>query len=397
MEEVDLDAVKRASVLRQRILAPGSRRTLGQALDENGGIGAGFNLIRLAAAFAVLIGHSFAMTGHGEWEPFGWFSGGQTDMGGTATYLFFLISGFLVTQSLQHSQSVTDYACKRAGRIMPGLVTVVVLLAFFFGPMLTRLSLPEYFAADGFLSFFRMIIFAGNASLPGIENSVDAPLWTLRYEALCYTGLAAAGVAGLLAPRRMLLVVAGLLAVAGWWAKNRHLVVLRPFDIDLGYLLRFLGYFVAGVAFYVFRARILLDARAGLVALVLAILFLRFGCYHLFFPLLGGYLVLLLGMRTGAVARFFQHRDYSYGVYIYAWPVQLTVIQMLGSAGAWLTATLWCMAVTLVLAALSWHFVERPALMLVRSRRLGRSGTPARVDHLQAGATPSLPNPSGRA
>jgi peptidoglycan/LPS O-acetylase OafA/YrhL len=159
----------------------------------------------------------------------------------------------------------------------------VLVLAFFVGPALTRLSVPQYFAAEGFLSFFGTIIFAGGASLPGIDESVDGPLWTLRYEALCYAGLAAAGAAGLRAPRRLGLVAAGLFMAAGWWAKNRHLVVLQPFDIDLGFLLRFLGYFVPGVAFYVFRDRIRLDARAGIVAFVLAVLFLRFGCYHLFF------------------------------------------------------------------------------------------------------------------
>ena len=93
---------------------------------------------------------------------------------------------------------------------MPGLVAVVFVLAFFVGPTLTRLSVPQYFAAEGFFSFFGTIIFAGGASLPGINGSVDGPLWTLRYEALCYVGLAAAGAAGLLAPRRMLLVAAGL-------------------------------------------------------------------------------------------------------------------------------------------------------------------------------------------
>ena len=379
-----MDAVERASVTSRRILPQRSRRTLGQALDENGGIGPSFNLIRLAAAFAVLTSHSFALTGHPEWEPLQWFSGGQTDMGGTAVYLFFLISGFLVTRSLQRSRSMADYARKRAARIMPGLVAVVLVLAFCIGPALTRLPLPQYFAAEGFLSFFDTIIFAGGATLPGIGHSADGSLWTLRYEVLCYAGLAAAGTAGLLAPRRMLLVAAGLLMAAGWWAKNRHHVVLQPFDIDLGHLLRFLGYFVPGVAFYLFRDRIRLDARAGIAAFVLAILLLRFGCYHLFFPLLGGYLVLLLGMQTSAAARFLQARDYSYGVYLYAWPVQQAVIQLLGGAASWWTATLLCMAASLALAMLSWHFVERPALMLGRAWRPAGAGTSTRRDHVQA-------------
>jgi peptidoglycan/LPS O-acetylase OafA/YrhL len=391
-----LDAVERGGVTSRRAFPQTPPRTLGQALDENDGIGPGFNLIRLAAAFAVLISHSFVLTGHPEWEPLGWFSGGQTDMGGTAVYLFFLISGFLVTRSLQRARSMADYARKRAARIMPGLVAVVLVLAFVIGPALTRLSVPEYLAADGFLSFFATIILAGDASLPGIDGSIDGSLWTLRHEALCYVGLAAAGAAGLLAPRRMLLVAAGLLMAAGWWAKGRHLVVLQPFDIDLGYLLRFLGYFVSGVAFYVFRDRVRLDARAGIVAFVLAVFFLRFGCYHLFFPLLGGYLVLLLGMQTGAVARLVQTRDYSYGVYLYAWPVQLAVIQVLGNAASWWTATLACMAATLALGMLSWHLVERPALRLAHAGRAGEAGAATRNDRVQAArAAPSRLDATG--
>src|SRR5262249_32202287 len=143
-------------------------------------------------------------------------------------------------------------------------------------------------------------------------------------------------------------------------------------------------YFVPGVAFYLFRDSIRLDARAAIVAFVLAVLFLRFGCYHLFFPVLGGYLILMLGVQNLAGAGFFRHRDYSYGTYIYAWPVQLLVLQMLGTPASWWMAAALCMAATLPIAALSWHFIERPSLKLARSSRLGETGV-ARDDRVQAG------------
>jgi peptidoglycan/LPS O-acetylase OafA/YrhL len=71
-------------------------------------------------------------------------------------------------------------------------------------------------------------------------------------------------------------------------------------------------------------------------------------------------------------------------------------MQMLGSAASWWTATLSCMAATLPLAALSWHFVERPALMLARSWRPGKAGGSTRSDHVQAArAAPSRLDANG--
>lgn len=78
-----------------------------------------------------------------------------------------------------------------------------------------------------------------------------------------------------------------------------------------------------------------------------------------------GYLVLWLAMRLpGPFQSVGRKRDYSYGLYIYAWPVQ-ELLTML-NVPRWGLAVYTCLSLLggLALAALSWHLVERPALRL---------------------------------
>jgi peptidoglycan/LPS O-acetylase OafA/YrhL len=71
-----------------------------------------------------------------------------------------------------------------------------------------------------------------------------------------------------------------------------------------------------------------------------------------------------------------QRHDYSYGVYIYHWPVILVLRTMLPPTGA-LRLTALAIVVTLVLAALSWHLVEAPVLRLVHGWLRRSRGAPA--------------------
>jgi peptidoglycan/LPS O-acetylase OafA/YrhL len=351
-------------------------RTVGQALAEADGIGPGFNLIRLGAALAVLVSHGFDLTGNGALEPLRWLSGGQTSLGGTAVALFFIISGFLVTSSLLRAPSLVHYARNRALRICPALFVVVILSAFVLGPALTRLPLLQYLGnaeLPGFLG--NIVLLPRTMSLPGVFDTppprlaVAGSLWTLPYEGLCYALLPIAAGAGLLTRRRLLVATTVVLMVVGWWAKGRQLHVLPLLNIELSYLLRFLAYFAAGVALHVFRDRIVLSVGLAGAALALVFLFLCFGLYHMAFPILGGYLVIFLGLHPKADFKFFRDHDLSYGVYLYAWPMQALVLSWLPGIGWWNNILL-SAPPTLLFAALSWRWVERPALSLKRRRDL---------------------------
>src|SRR4051794_30245974 len=188
--------------------------TLGSQLDACGGIAPAFNLLRLSAAMAVLFSHSFELAPSAGWpEPLRHFSGGQTTIGGTAVYIFFIISGFLVTASYQKSQDVLDFVLKRALRVLPALAIVIVLTAFVLGPIMTTLPLTDYFSAEKFRSYLLNALTFGEDSLAGVfedlpaKASVNGSLWTLRYELICYALVVLTGASGLLSRRNLLLLL----------------------------------------------------------------------------------------------------------------------------------------------------------------------------------------------
>lgn len=352
--------------------AAAPQHTLGQALEARGGFAPGLNTIRIGLAFAVLVSHSFDLVGDGVSEPFRAFSGGQTSLGGTAVYIFFLLSGFLVTPSLLRSKSLGEYAIKRAARILPALAVVVAFAALLLGPLLTTLPMSDYLTHPQLRDYLLQMIVLGGGKLPGVleglpaEGLVNGSLWTLRYETICYILLALAGLCGLLAPSRLILIAIAVLIALGWWAKGRHIYTFVPLGVEFPYILRFVAYFAAGVMMYIFRSRIVLNWKLAAGALVLTVIFLRFGFYHMFFPLLGGYIVLFLGMQERMGLAAMNGRDYSYGFYIYAFPIQLLAASFGPPQQAWWINVLLSAPPTLLCAILSWHLIEKPSLALVR-------------------------------
>jgi peptidoglycan/LPS O-acetylase OafA/YrhL len=85
--------------------------------------------------------------------------------------------------------------------------------------------------------------------------------------------------------------------------------------------------------------------------------------YAVLAPPAVAYLVLLAGSRRG-LRRIGSRRDLSYGIYVYAWPVQ--VLLLVAGAAAWpvLLYGAASLAVALLLAWASWTWVESPALRL---------------------------------
>ena len=69
--------------------------------------------------------------------------------------------------------------------------------------------------------------------------------------------------------------------------------------------------------------------------------------------------------------------DYSYGLYVYAFPVQQTIISRIPGLTS-VELFLVSFPVTLALAAISWHALERPMLAL-KSRFRGGDTAPLRT------------------
>lgn len=327
--------------------------------------------LRLILAFVVLFSHSYPLaTGSEEFEPLAWASGGQATLGGLAVDWFFVLSGFLITQSWERSRTLWSFLRKRVARIYPGYLAAVLFCLVVVVPA----AHPEGFRAitpsvlsqiAGPILALRGLEVPGTFPTNPTPGAINGSLWSISYEAWCYVGVAALGLTTLLRHRRLVLVLFGLsLAISFAFAYLR----LTPGGKILGVIFgfppfwaRLLPFYLSGVVAYLFRDRL----GYGRVGAALAVAGLAIGArlphaYSILLPTLGTYLVLYLAFTNDwqwhdAAAR----GDFSYGIYLYAFPIQQWIMLRFGRpVSPWL---LFALASGPALAAgiLSWALVER--------------------------------------
>lgn len=142
--------------------------------------------LRLFAALMVIYGHSFPLTGFS--SPGYLMNGVQT----IAVKAFFVISGYLVTESWLRDQDFSRFAIKRLLRIVPALLFLVIFTAFIVGPILTHLPIGEYLGSGGAFRYLWNALFFPIYDLPGVfpDNiypvAVNGSLWTLPVELSMY-------------------------------------------------------------------------------------------------------------------------------------------------------------------------------------------------------------------
>lgn len=325
-----------------------------------------FNLIRLVAAVAVLVSHAAPLTqGRGTPEPLARLTGHT--LGTLAVYVFFVASGFFVAGSLSR-RGPAGFALARARRILPGLAVSLLLVTFVLGPAVTTRTLADYFAAPGTAAFLirGLLPLDPLYTLPGVfaDNpypTVEGSIWTLAYEIACYAGLAltALAVGDRRWPGRAILAawaMAWLAAGAAGAALPPRLAALHDLSLP----------FVLGVLAWHLRARIVLSFRLVLALAALAVATAGGPAGFPALILALGYGTLWAGHVPCAAARAWNRLgDYSYGVYIYAFPVQGLAVWLAGPQGPALNVAL-ALPVTLACAVLSWHLVEKPAMQFRR-------------------------------
>jgi peptidoglycan/LPS O-acetylase OafA/YrhL len=328
------------------------------------------NLIRAFAASAVLVSHAFPIAlGTGTPEPFEATVGAS--LGHMAVLVFFAASGFLITASYQRSATLGSFAAARAARLMPGLAISVILVALILGPLVTTLAAGTYLTDPRTWTFIarNIITYPVQYTLPGVfeDNpypSVEGSIWTLCYEIACYVGVVIAGLTGLLS-RRMLATV----ALVGWVVLGQ---TLDQAGIDTIYqldqLLNLSQPFVLGMLACLWRDRLPLSFAALAVLIAAAWVLRTTPVYQAVLVLALSYGTLLLALRPGGPIRAYNRLgDYSYGIYVYAFPIQGLMVWALGPQTP-LMNILTAFPLTLFCAVLSWHLIERPALRYVRQQ-----------------------------
>ncbi|CAM2168091.1 exopolysaccharide production protein ExoZ [Burkholderia latens] len=331
-----------------------------------------FDLIRLIAATTVIFGHVlwvkripepiFSITGI---EP-------ASSIG---VYAFFLLSGILVTQSFVRRDAPFAWVIARLARVLPGLLVCTTLTAFVIGALVTNKSLVEYFTDDSTYAWWlhASTLFGGLLPwLPGVFQPlhtavVNVPLWTLPIELKCYLIVLALGVFGLLRTRARAISAVVVVMAAFLFLHFNALNIYFINDmlsIQHGYKLPIAPFFFVGMAAYILRDRIQLY---GSVATMLAGLYLI--CAHTNLRYVTFFAAMVYGIlwlaTTPMLRKITIRHDYSYGLYIYGFVVQQCLDFWFPSMGAaaLMSSTL---AVTILIAAASWHCIEKPAIRWAR-------------------------------
>ena len=349
-----------------------------------------FDFIRLAAALLVLVSHQFALQGLPEPGLKGLHS-----LGGLSVLVFFSISGYLVAQSWLNDPHLLRFAAKRLLRIVPGLVVVMAACTFILGPLVTHLSLKNYFTNPSawqymvFKSSTLPLKFEGNV----LPYPINGTLWTIPLELKCYGLLALLGLLGLLRDWwgriSVTVLLFTVLAIYGLWEVRGDLLIARlQWSGPTRFLLEFGLFFFAGSALCLWRVlelkrqQTVLLLTGTLIAAAIALAFDRmFLAVWLILPLA---MVLLGHAATPYLRRAGRFGDLSYGVYIYAFPVQQTIFWLYKDELGWWALMAVVVAITVLLAFASWHLVEKPALRY-KPRRAGATTKPAFLPAVAAG------------
>jgi peptidoglycan/LPS O-acetylase OafA/YrhL len=329
------------------------------------------NLVRLIAAVSVLVSHSFPLTGSGP-DPIVLFA----PLGEIAVSIFFVLSGYFIYRS-SINRDTKSYILLRIGRLFPGLIFVNFVSALFLFPVFSSYSFKDYLSlrSDGPLSyvFFNSILLFGlQANIGDLLSSLPYPsvingsLWTLPTEFKCY-------------------LLLGFLAILGRRVKSRipffvvsTLICILYFSVSLKFVnfnglpltsLRLIVIFLSGALLASLNFRLPQNAFL-ILAISCALVFISLQYIEVLEPFIYVVIIFLVHISTPNFAKrfhFFKDFDYSYGFYLWAFPIQQLIMHSQLTNSAFILILI-AIPICFLFAGISWHLVEKPILHLIRKR-----------------------------
>jgi peptidoglycan/LPS O-acetylase OafA/YrhL len=320
------------------------------------------DLIRLFAALAVVIYHSFAI--NPEWgfsDPTKSFFG-HTSTGGVAVKIFFFISGLLVTNSIITKKSAIEFLLSRTLRTFPGLILVTSISALIIGPVITDMKLNEYLLHNGtYMYIVNNIIMNTSFVLPGVSfdnvYGINGSLWTIRYEVAAYIILVISFMFGLMKSN----IISSLICL---------FIIIEPITPLKGVLFAssdnsaifLLAPCFALGSFFAINKNWLKSTLTVPVILLLASIYSHSPTLS---PLLLCFSFCLFAFHISSVNWIINLRlksDISYGVYLWGFPV-LQIAHKYFSSGPILGIVISIIA-SCIMGYASWVLIEKPCIKL---------------------------------
>jgi peptidoglycan/LPS O-acetylase OafA/YrhL len=335
-----------------------------------------FTLIRLIAASLVVLSHSFLIANGS--DPLEEILPGLT-IGRIGLACFFLLSGYLVAGSWLRDSSFKRFILRRVLRIFPGLIAAGLFSALLAGAVLTKLSLIDYFSdSQTYVFIFKTATLQTiDNQLPGVLvqenfplNQINAPLWTLPIECFAYLGL---GLAGLFASKTLLqkipsqlagFCLLGVATVSWYFLYKTTGAGFGDLAVQSFWLLSLFAFGV-GLKLVIEQVKSVFGRPwVGVVLLGLVFLAAESSFQIIVVSLMVAYLMFSFAWMQGKPLTGLLEKvgDLSYGIYVYAYPLQLILFSWFGFNWAVLFST--SLLLSAIVAGFSWRLIEKPALNL---------------------------------
>ncbi|WP_148876718.1 acyltransferase family protein [Serratia marcescens] len=326
------------------------------------------DLIRIMCAYFVIYAHAFVLSPADGSNDILYKMTllGYVSFGGVAVKTFFLISGLLVTNSLLSSRKILDYISSRFFRVFPAYAATIIVSAVIIGPWLSNFNIESYFSSHDVWAYIsKTLRLDVQYNLPGVFvdnklSAVNGSLWTIPMEIKAYFYLLLIYLASIIFgpyKKAFIAIISIAILIEPFTPLKGHLVA-KSEDPSI-YLLY--PFFSAGCLLAILKNRITTSMIFALAIVAIITFFLsnsekeKTTLFYVFSSM-----SLLYISSLSLIRRLKIKNDISYGIYLWAFPVQQTIASLF-VASPYINILL-SVVISSVLAYFSFKLIESPAM-----------------------------------
>ncbi len=328
-----------------------------------------FDFLRLIFASFVIITHSYPLSGVPECDFLCQLTNGQVSFSYIGLKGFFVISGYLIFQSLQRSENLIEFFWKRLLRLYPALF-VVLLLTLLLAPLVYEGNIP-FFQNNTVLSYLpnNLSLYLIQPEITGVfgnntyKHTINGSLWTIPYEFTMYISL------GLLIffrkneiiNKTILILLFVFLLIGNLFYFEK--MMQYKYILSIGQLQELGIFFIAGSIIASLKIEKIKRKKEILLILTLFVLIsIHFEFYNYTRYVTLPILFILFGLNPISFICEIGNKigDLSYGIYIYGFLVQQTLMHFFKLN--YIELMIYSLIISFILAYFSWHFIEKKAI-----------------------------------
>ena len=333
-----------------------------QQIDKNNNL----NFLRLLLAYIVLLHHSMILSGYTYMTQYLY-------DGPMAVRCFFIISGFLIIRSCWASKTTIDYITKRLKRLIPAYLLVIVFCAVGL-VLLSNLKSKDYFTSPIFIKYIIANVCFMNflqPTLPGVFDGnyftdVNGSLWTIKIELGFY--ILVPLIAKLLHKCRtkikinIVLLIFYISSYVYRFFVHQLLTNVRLAEMLSRQLPGCLQYFIVGI-FCAINYQFIHKYDKYLIIPSIALLILHYiiGTDYLL-PISLAVIIFFFGFHFSKFNSIGKISDYSYGIYLFHFPIIQTLVSLGYFSINKYIAILITICIVFALSYLSWNVFEKRIL-----------------------------------